>query len=400
MDPFTRQTYVASHGGLCAYSGLKTGREPQNGRLVKDATTEKDVNWASKTNIPLKTESFRVLEKFAVSFLNHNRRCIVVDGYAGWNPQHRMKIRVFCTRSYHALFMRNMLIQPTAQELVEDFAKGVDIHIFNAGEMSVSKNIEGLTASTVCSLNLAEKKMVILGTQFAGEMKKSIFKIMHYFFPKKGILTLHASAAQSSTGYTIMCGLSGTGKTALALRKEFKIIGDDELCWGPDGIFGIEGGCYAKLINLKYEDEPEIYDAMKFGSILENVMFYPDTRDVNYNDATLTQNTRGSFPLNFLPNAKIPAVGGHPNNIIFLTCDTKGVFPPICMLDNEQAAFQFLSGYTAKIGGTDLTSKSPESTFSACFGEIFLPLDPVIYAKMFYEKIKQHKAKIWLINTG
>lgn len=266
--------------------------------------------------------------------------------------------------------------------------------------MSVSKNIEGLTDSTVCALSLSEKKMVILGTQFAGEMKKSIFKIMHYFFPKKGILTLHASAYQAKNGYGIMCGLSGTGKTALALNKNFKIIGDDELCWGPEGIFGIEGGCYAKTINLTQKDEPEIYNAMKFGAIVENINFYPDSREINYSDSSITQNTRGSFPLNFLPNAKIPAVGDHPSNIIFLTCDTKGVLPPVSILNNEQALFQFLSGYTAKIGGTDLTSKSPESTFSACFGEIFLPLDPVIYAKMFYEKIRQHKVKVWLINTG
>jgi phosphoenolpyruvate carboxykinase (ATP) len=197
-----------------------------------------------------------------------------------------------------------------------------------------------------------------------------------------------------------MCGLSGTGKTALALHKEFKLIGDEELCWGPEGLFGVEGGCYAKTISLNEESEPEIYRAMKFGTILENVSFYPGTRDVNYNDASLTQNTRGSFPLSYLPNVKFPAIGDHPNNIIFLTCDTKGVLPPVAMLDNEQAVFQFLSGYTAKIGGTDLSSKGPESTFSACFGEIFLPLDPVIYAQMFYDKIRAHKAKVWLVNTG
>lgn len=200
--------------------------------------------------------------------------------------------------------------------------------------MNISPTIEGLTSSTVCALNLAEKKMVIQGTQFAGEMKKAIFKIMHYFYPKKGILTLHAAAAKSSSGYTILCGLSGTGKTALVIRKEFKVIGDDELCWGPDGIFGIEGGCYAKLINLKYEDEPEIYNAMRFGSILENVQFFPETRDVNYDDGSITQNTRGSFPLNFMPNSVIPAIGGHPNNIIFLTCDTKGVLPPVSLLND------------------------------------------------------------------
>ncbi len=236
---------------MCAYSGLKTGREPQNSRIVQDKTTEKSVNW-SKTNIPIDEQSYELIEKIAIDYINHKGRCIVVDGYAGWDKKNRVKVRTFCTRTYHALFMRNMLIRPTEQELLEDFSSGADINIFNAGEMMISPNIQGLKSSTVTTLNLSQQKMIILGTQFAGEMKKSVFKILHYLYPRKGILTLHAAANSNPDGSsTIMCGLSATGKTALSLRSDKrKLIGDDEICWSDDGLYNIEGGVYAKIINL------------------------------------------------------------------------------------------------------------------------------------------------------
>lgn len=263
-----------------------------------------------------------------------------------------------------------MLIRPTEKELEEDFSKGVDINIFNAGELEVSKNLKGLTSNMVTVLNLTQRKMVILGTQFAGEMKKSVFKILQYYLPRKNILTLHASATMNSNGTTsVMCGLSATGKTALGLRSDKrKIIGDDETCWNDDGIFNIEGGCYAKIINLDKHTEPEIYNSIQYGSIVENASFAPFSRDINFSDTSITPNARTAFPLNFLKNVHIPAKGPHPTNVIFLTCDTKGVLPPVARLTHEQAYYQFLSGYTAKIGGTDLSAKAPESTFSACFG--------------------------------
>lgn len=400
-DPYTKQSYVSSNGALCAYSGLKTGREPENSRLVSDSITEKSVNW-SKTNNAIDPNSYELVEKIAIDYINHKGRCIVVDGYAGWDAHHRVKVRTYCTRTYHALFMRNMLIRPTEQELEEDFSKGVDINIFNAGEMMISPNIPGLKSGTCTALNLTQQRMVILGTQFAGEMKKSVFKILHYVFPRRGILTLHASANLNADGHsTIMCGLSATGKTALSLRSDKrKLIGDDEICWGDDGIFNIEGGVYAKIINLDRKVEPEIFDGIRFGAIVENANFYPGSRELNFNDTTITPNSRTSFPLNYLSNVVLPAKGPHPKNIIFLTCDTKGVLPPVAKLTKEQAVYQFLSGYTAKVGGTDLSAKSPESTFSACFGEIFLPLHPTTYARMFYEKIRDHNVNVWIVNTG
>lgn len=268
--------------------------------------------------------------------------------------------------------------------------------------MAISKNIPGLSSNMVTSLNLSQQKMTILGTQFAGEMKKSVFKILQYIYPRKNILTLHASCTLNKNGTsTLMCGLSATGKTALGLRShDRKIIGDDETCWTSNGIFNIEGGCYAKIIDLDKHVEPEIYKAIKYGSIVENASFHPNSRSLNFSDTSITPNHRTSFPLNFLDNVQIPAVGPHPTNIIFLTCDTKGVLPPVAKLTHEQAYYQFLSGYTAKIGGTDLSAKSPASTFSACFGEIFLPLHPVTYANMLIEKIKKHNVNVWLVNTG
>lgn len=233
-------------------------------------------------------------------------------------------------------------------------------------------------------------------------MKKSVFKILQYYLPRKNVLTIHASATLNQNGTsTIMCGLSATGKTALGLRStKRKIIGDDETCWSDQGIFNIEGGCYAKTINLDRKIEPEIYDSIRYGSIVENCSFYPHSREINFNDVSLTPNSRTAFPLEFLKNVHLPSIGPHPSNLIFLTCDTKGVLPPVARLTDEQAYYQFLSGYTAKMGGTDLTSKLPESTFSACFGEIFLPLHPTVYAKMLYDKIKKHNVKVWLVNTG
>lgn len=233
-------------------------------------------------------------------------------------------------------------------------------------------------------------------------MKKSVFKILQYYYPRKNILTLHSSATLNPNGTsTLMCGLSATGKTALSLRSEKrKLIGDDEICWSKEGIFNIEGGCYAKIINLEKTHEPEIYNSIRYGSIVENASFHPNSRKINFHDTSLTPNSRTSFPLNYLPYAQLPATGPHPSNVIFLTCDTKGVLPPVAKLTHEQAYYQFLSGYTAKVGGTDLATKTPESTFSSCFGEIFLPLHPSVYGKMFYEKIKKHDVNVWLVNTG
>jgi phosphoenolpyruvate carboxykinase (ATP) len=321
----------------------------------------------------------------------------VVDGYIGWNPNNRFKVRTFCTRSYHALFMHNMLVRPTEKELQEDFTKGVDIHVFNGGEMAVSKHIPGVGSNAITAMNLTERKLAIMGTQYAGEMKKALFKFIHYILPRKGALTLRASATIGPTGkVAVICGRSATGKSALFMDNDRKIISDDELVWSDSGVSGVEGGCYVKIHAHDAKERTPVDNAIKYGTLLENVNFYPDTRDVNYSDSSSTHNLRAVFPLNFLPSAAIPPVGGHPEHFIILTCDQTGVLPLASKLTPEQAAYYFISGYTSKLSDP----KNPEPTFSACFGESSLPLSPSVYANLFYEKIKKHGTKVWLINSG
>lgn len=370
-----------------------------------DEKTKKEIWWGD-INIPISPESNHMVEGLAIDYLNNRPRIFITDGYLGWDPRYRLKIRVLTTRAYHALFMRNMLIVPTYEELKRDFTdNNIDFHLLNAGDMQApkSKLLKGISPNGCCvSVNLSQNRMTILGTQYAGEMKKGLFGLMHYLMPKKKVLTLHASANEGSHGdTTLLFGLSGTGKTTLSTDPKRSLIGDDEHCWTPDGIFNIEGGCYAKCIGLTEEKEPEIYRAIKFGSVLENIMFYDSlSREVNYHDLTFTENTRASYPLEFIPRAKIPAIGSHPQNLIFLTCDAFGVLPPVSKLTPEQAMYHFITGYTAKVAGTEVGVKEPIPTFSACFGAAFLPLHPNVYAEMMAEKMKKHNTIAWLINTG
>jgi phosphoenolpyruvate carboxykinase (ATP) len=338
----------------------------------------------------------------AKEFINTRDRVYVVDGYAGWDKSCRMKIRVYCTRPYHAIFMTNMLIRPTKEELDTDWNE-VDFTIFNAGEMHCAKRFGSEIKNETCvSVDLTNRNMVVTGSQYAGEMKKGVFGVCHYFFPKQGIVSLHASANEGEKGdVTLLFGLSGTGKTTLSADPKRKLIGDDEHCWSDKGIFNIEGGCYAKCIDLSLETEPDIFKAIKFGTVLENTVFYNDfTRKLNYHDVSVTENTRASYPLEHIDNAKFPAIGGHPKNIFFLTCDAYGVLPPVSKLTPEQSMYHFISGYTAKVAGTEVGIVEPVPSFSACFGEAFLPLHPTIYAEMLAEKMKKFNCNAWLINTG
>jgi phosphoenolpyruvate carboxykinase (ATP) len=298
--------------------------------------------------------------------------------------------------------MKQMLIRGPQEQLNKDFSKGIDFTILNAGEFVADPTTEGVTGETSVCVNFKDKELAILGTSYAGEMKKGVFGIMHYYMPQKGCLSMHASANEGKDGdTTILFGLSGTGKTTLSTDPHRALIGDDEHVWTDKGIFNIEGGCYAKCVGLSREKEPEIYDACKFGAVVENIKYLPDhPRTVNYDDVSITENTRVCYPLESIPGAKIPAIGGHPKNIIFLTCDANGVLPPVSKLTKEQIMYHFISGYTAKVAGTEMGITDPVATFSACFGEAFLPLHPFTYAKMLADKVEKHQANVWLMNTG
>lgn len=397
---FEEGTAITNTGALVTCSGHKTGRSPKDKRIVDEPTTTKDI-WWGPVNIKMDEHTFMVNRERAVDYLKTRKRIYVFDGYAGWDPKHRMKIRVVCARAYHALFMRNMLIRPTDEEL-ETFGQP-DFMILNAGEFPANRYTSGMTSSTSIDINFKRHEMIILGTQYAGEMKKGVFTIMHYYMPKQGVLTLHSSANCSSTDpsdVTLFFGLSGTGKTTLSADTHRRLIGDDEHGWGDQGIFNIEGGCYAKCIGLTREKEEEIYDAIRFGSVLENVIYDPVTRRVDYNDASVTENTRCAYPIEYIPNAQIPCIAGHPKNLIFLTCDAFGVLPPVSKLTPAQAMYHFISGYTAKVGGTEDGVTEPVATFSACFGQPFLVWHPTRYAEMLADRMHKHSADAWLVNTG
>jgi len=389
---------LTSTGAISVLSGAKTGRSPRDKRIVDDENT-KEIWWDNNSpNIKIDENNFLITRETAVNFLNNQENLYVFDGYAGWDKTHQIKVRVICTRPYHCLFMSNMLIRPTKDEL-KDFGEP-DYTIYNSGEFPCNRYNDYMTSSTSILFNFTRKEILILGTQYAGEMKKGIFSVMHYLMPKENILSLHSSANQNQDGdVTLFFGLSGTGKTTLSADPERYLIGDDEHCWTEKGIFNIEGGCYAKCINLNPEKEPIIYKSIKFGSLLENVILNNDY-EVDFNDISITQNTRVSYPLNYIENGIIPAVGNHPKNIIFLTCDAFGILPPVSKLNTEQALYYFISGYTAKIPGTEQDIILPEATFSACFGEAFIIWHPFKYASLLREKIVKYKTKVWLVNTG
>lgn len=391
-------TSIVSSGALAVSSGRKTGRSPADKRIVFAPESSPNIWWGD-VNIALDNDVFSINVERAIDYFNTRDQLYVFDGFAGWDPDLRIKVRVVCVRPYHALFMHNMLIRPSTLEL-EQFGEP-DFTILNAGPFPANRFTKQMTSDTSIDMSFEHKCMVILGTEYAGEMKKGVFSLMNYLMPRQGVLSMHCSANEGTSGdVTLFFGLSGTGKTTLSADPERKLIGDDEHCWSDTGISNIEGGCYAKCINLDKESEPEIYDAIRFGTVLENVVFDAESRDVLFADASLTENTRAAYPLEYIRNAKIPAISEHPKNIIFLTCDAFGVLPPVSRLSTEQAMYHFLSGYTAKIAGTEQGVTEPKATFSACFGAAFLVWPPKKYAELLAEHMQTHHAQAWLINTG
>ena len=395
---YEKDARIAENGALVAYSGVKTGRSPKDKRLVRHAESENDV-WWGPVNIPCDASTFAVNRQRAIDYLNTRERLYCVDGFAGWDPKYRIKVRVICSLPYHALFMHTMLIRPTKDEM-GNFGEP-DFTIYNAGSFPANRFTTGMASTTSVDLSLEDRELVILGTEYAGEMKKGVFTAVNYFAPKRGILSMHCSAtADKRTGSSsLLFGLSGTGKTTLSADPKRHLIGDDEHCWSDDGIFNIEGGCYAKAINLTPENEPDIFQALRFGAVMENVVLEED-RNVDFTDTSITQNTRGAYPIEFIRSAKIPCVAGHPTDVIFLTCDAFGVLPPVSALSLAHAMYHFISGYTAKVAGTEIGVTEPEATFSPCFGGPFLVWHPNKYAELLAAKMKRHQARVWLVNTG
>src|SRR5258705_10595178 len=395
---YEKDASIAENGALVAYSGLKTGRSPKDKRVVKNAASENDIWWGA-VNIPLDPRTFDINRQRAQDYLNTRERLYCFDGFAGWDAKYCLKVRVICSRPYHALFMHTMLIRPTHAEL--DAFGAPDFVIYNAGAFWANRLTTGMGSTTSIDLSLEEKALVILGTEYAGEMKKGVFTMANYFAPKRGLLSMHCSATadKQSGASSLLFGLSGTGKTTLSADPKRLLIGDDEHCWSDEGIFNIEGGCYAKAINLTPENEPDIFQALRFGAVLENVVLAEDHL-VDYSNISITENTRGAYPIEFIQNAKIPCVAGHPTDIIFLTCDAFGVLPPVSSLSPAQAMYHYISGYTAKVAGTEVGVKEPSATFSSCFGGPFLVWHPNKYAELLAAKMKQHGTRVWLVNTG
>ena len=388
---------VAHGGAFCAITAPHTGRSPKDKFIVQEPTSSDDV-WWGKANQPLSLDHWATLCSDVVAHLS-DQSLHVQDLFAGADPAVRVPVRFITPNAWHALFVHNMFIRPRPDQLA-DFEPGFTV--LHAPEMQADPTRHGTSSGTFIVVNFAERTVLIGGTRYAGEMKKSMFTILNYLYPKQGILSMHCSANLGDDGdVAIFFGLSGTGKTTLSADPTRGLIGDDEHGWGDNGVFNFEGGCYAKVIRLSREGEPEIYATTeRFGTILENVIVDPDTREIDLDDDSITENTRASYPIRFIPNHVSAGRGGNPKNVIFLTADAFGVLPPISKLTRDQAMYHFLSGYTAKVAGTERGVTEPQATFSACFGAPFLPLPPGKYATMLGEKLAQRDAQCWLINTG
>lgn len=388
---------LAHMGAISTTTAPHTGRSPNDKYTVRDDLTEEPVDWG-EVNVPLSPEHYAALRRDVVAYLD-GCDLFVRDARAGADEAYGINVRVVTESAWHSLFAYNMFLRPTPEELermVPDFT------VLHAPHLKADTEKHGTRSSTAVVVNFTEKEVLICGTRYAGEIKKSIFSVMNHTLPEDGVLPMHCSANVGEDGdVALFFGLSGTGKTTLSADASRGLIGDDEHGWSRHGVFNFEGGCYAKTIHLSPSGEPEIFAAtQKFGTILENVILDEDTREIDFGDGSITENTRASYPIHYIPNAVATGQGGQPKNVIFLTADAFGVLPPISRLNPEQAMYHFLSGYTAKVAGTERGVTEPKATFSACFGAPFLPRHPGVYAEMLGEKLRERGSHVWLVNTG
>ena len=388
---------VAADGPLVCRTGAHTGRSPNDKFVVEEPSSSGHI-WWGKVNKPMQSAHYDALRADLVAHLGQ-QELFVQDLYAGADPAYRISVRFIQELAWHNLFVRNLFIVPPAAEL-PGFQP--QFTVLTAPSFRADPARHGTRSEVVIALNLARREVIIAGTSYAGENKKSIFTVLNYVLPLQGVLAMHCSANIGPTGDTaLFFGLSGTGKTTLSSDPERRLIGDDEHGWSDRGVFNFEGGCYAKMIKLSAEAEPQIFGTTRrFGTVLENVVIDPLTRTLNFDDASLTENTRGAYSIECIDNAVLEGIGGHPENIVMLTADAYGVLPPIARLSPEGAMYHYLSGYTAKVAGTEKGVTEPTATFSTCFGAPFLPLNPNVYAQQLGERIEKYRSRVWLVNTG
>jgi phosphoenolpyruvate carboxykinase (ATP) len=396
---------VGLKGAVMVDTGVYTGRSPKDKYIVDESSSSSDIWWGS-VNQKTSEQTFDELYKKVKNFynLNSNTKTYVFDGFAGADPNHALSVRIIAKKAWQAHFVHNMFIRPEENQL-ENFSPGFTI--INASDVKNDNYKEyGMHSETFIVFHIKKRIAIIGGTEYGGEMKKGIFSILHYLLPKKNILSMHCSANvdEKNNNSAIFFGLSGTGKTTLSTDPLRPLIGDDEHGWSDDGIFNFEGGCYAKVINLNPEEEPDIYNAIREGALLENVVYDEDSFEIDFNDGSKTENTRVSYPLGHIENSisgkGMPSIAGHPKKIIFLTCDAYGVLPPVAKLTPDQAMYHFISGYTAKVAGTERGITEPTATFSPCFGGPFLTLHPLKYAELLKKKMQKFNVPVYLVNTG
>lgn len=388
---------ISKVGALTVTTGKYTGRSPNDKFIVQEDTTKDKISWG-KVNVPISEEKFDRLYDKITKYLSQKDELFVFDGFAGADTDHQAHFRIINELASHNLFITQLLRRPTPEELKTHRA---DFVIISAPGCKADPATDGTNSEAFIVVNLKKRLIIIGGTSYAGEMKKSVFSVMNFLLPEKDVFPMHCSANVGKEGdVALFFGLSGTGKTTLSADESRSLIGDDEHGWSENGIFNFEGGCYAKCINLSKEKEPQIWDAIKRGALVENVIMHPETGEYDFTDSTLTENTRVGYPIDFIPGAELSGIAGHPKTIIFLTADAFGVMPPVSKLTHEQAMYHFMSGYTSKLAGTERGITEPKATFSSFFGDPFMPLKPMIYANLLKKYISTYKTNVFLINTG